>query len=325
MASLFGIDTRGLTAVRIGLAVIILVEIILEPPAIALTGPIGLARILVVPAALALLVGYRTRLATVATWVTYSLPLRADLLDPAGSVHLGNYVLALALFWCMFLPLGEHLSIDSADSRSGPTRFLSIAGAGLLIQLFIIYFWAGVTKDLQEWVFDATALHTVLGHPDHGTRLGEALTAFPIALAVASVVTMALEILGPILLFAPRRGLNKRRVVLPVAFILFHTGMALFMTLGIFPYVMIVVWLVFLPGSMWDRLPGRVESAVDNVDGHRLRNTVAGTALAYIWLSSIVTWIYFPAQEGLPGFIQGVGRHLMLYQQWAMFSLPSSL
>lgn len=311
--------------VRIGLAAIALTEIVARPPALAMNDPITLARILVIPAALALLIGYRTRLAAVATWITYALPLRADLLDPVASVHLGNYLLALCLFWCMFLPLGEHFAYDSRGSTSIPARVLSVASAGLLVQLFIIYFWAGATKDLQEWVLDATALQSVLGNPNYGSRLGEALTSFPTALAVASVATVALEILGSIFLFVPGRGLHLRRIILPLAFIFFHVGMALFMTLQIFPYVMMVVWLVFLPGSTWDRLPGGSGPATDTVDGHRLRNVLAGTALSYIWVSSIVTRLYFPAQEGLPAFIQNVGRHLMLYQQWAMFSLPSSL
>lgn len=324
LASLFGIDTRALTVVRIGLALIILTEAVVDPP--ALTGGVaGTARLVVIPAALALLVGLGTRWATVITWLAYGLPLREALTQPGGTVHMGKYCLVLALFWCMFLPLGEHLSYDSRGERRRPVHFLSIASAGLLLQMFLIYFWAGVTKNVQEWVIDASALGTVLSHPDHGTALGQALTAIPAMLAVASVATVALEVFGAILLFAPLRGVETRRIFLSFIFIFFHAAMAVSMTLELFPYVMMVLWMVFLPPRVWNRLGDPVGPVETTVDRSRVRRALAATALAYVWVSSVVTWLYFPANEGIPGVIQGIGRNLMLYQQWAMFSLPSSL
>jgi hypothetical protein len=58
------------------------------------------------------------------------------------------------LFWGFFLPLGAHLSVDSRRGARDqmPGWVLSVGTAGFLIQMFFIYFSAGVTKYMQEWV-----------------------------------------------------------------------------------------------------------------------------------------------------------------------------
>ena len=334
--SLFAIDTRALAALRIGLAAIILYEaffIVLPRPR---TGSglggftVDYAGVLIIPFAVMLLIGYRTRFATILCWLLYSIPIRSALLTPESGVDLGNFLLALFLFWGMFLPLGANLSSDAGrDPASKPVRVLSVGSAAVLVQVFIIYFSSGVTKDMGEWVFDPTALETVLGIPRFSTDLGQALTQFPAVLGFFSVTTVVFEIIGTVLLFVPGRTLNSRRTVIATAFIGFHAGIALLMGIGIFPFVMMFVWLVFLPTPVWDRLFNRntpeatpVEAVVDR---NRSRNITAALALGFIIVSNAFTWLYYPVQEGFPAAWQTVGRYLLLYQQWAMFSVPSSL
>lgn len=317
------VDTRALAVVRIGLAAIVLVEWIADPPGVA-SGLVEVARWATLPAASALLLGYRTRLATVLTWIAYGIPVRADLLTPGTPVHLGRYSLVLLLFWSMFLPNGDHFSYDSRRDGGRPPRFvLSVASAGLLIQFFVMYFWAGATKNVGEWLVERTALADVLAHPDHGSSLGQAVLDFPQLLGLASVATVIIEVVGSVLLFVPHRGITRRRIYLVGVFIAFHVGMAAFMTLQFFPYVMMVGWLVFLPPAFWDRMWGGQPEA--HVDTHKARSLLAGTALGYVLVSSVITWLYFPAREGFPAVLQEIGRHILLYQQWAMFSVPSTL
>lgn len=321
----FGVDTRALAVARVGLAAIIVIEWLTKasgyfPISLDL---VSLSHFVRFPAAMLLMVGHRTRVVSVVTWLAYALPLR-ELLLSGSAINMGHYCTALLLFWLMFLPVGEHLSWDANGSKGAPPRtVLSVASAGLLIQFFLIYFWAGITKHFGEWLLDRTALHDVLAHPDHGSSLGSRLTSLPALLEAGSVATVALEVLGTVLLFLPLAGIARRRVWLVAAFIGFHAAMALFMTLEIFPYVMMVGWLVFLPEQTWSRLFGGAPIA--QLDKSRLRNAVAGVALGYVLTSSVVTWLYFPARVGVPAVIQEVGRHLVLVQQWLMFSMPSSL
>jgi hypothetical protein len=61
------------------------------------------------------------------------------------------------------------------------------------------------------------------------------------------------------------------------------------------------------------------------LDTNRLRNTVASLALIYVAVSCVFTWLYYPSMEGFAGAWQQFGKYLLIYQQWAMFSVPSSL
>lgn len=284
------------------------------------------AGILVVPFAVALALGYRTRLATFLTWVIYTIPIREQLLASEGRVFLGNYILALMLFWGLFLPLGKTWSLDARvrpDARY--SRFLSVASAGILLQVFLIYFSAGITRDMGEWVFDATALQTILGETRFGSDLGASLTQYPALLSAMSIFTIALELIGTVLLFYPGKSLAKRRVVVLSLYIAFHAGMFFFMDIGIFPFVMITVWLLFMPSSVWDRITGSGTGPPLVVDSSRVRAVGASLVLGFIAISNVITWLYFPDLEGWQASYQLVGRYLLLYQQWAMFAVPSSL
>ncbi|MCI0543568.1 MAG: HTTM domain-containing protein [Actinobacteria bacterium] len=324
--SLFAIDTRALAVVRIGLASILIYQVLTTPLPSASAPLIDYSLIAALPFALALLLGYRTRLAVAACWALYGLPLRPDLFD--GVVPLESYMLTLFLFWGFFLPLGAHLSVDSRRGASHTRKglILSVGSAGFLIQVFLIYFSAGVTKYMPEWVTEASALETIFALPAYANDLGRAMLAFPTILAIGSVLTVVLEVLGSLLLMAPGKTLALRRTVITLAFILFHVALAVFMSpIGRFPYVMMVAWVVFLPSVFWDRITRRPVTAEPYVDTGRIRNVGAGFAIVYIVISNLITWMYYPANEGFPAVWQAIGKYLLIYQQWAMFSVPSSL
>src|SRR6185312_7530268 len=84
--------------------------------------------------AVGLLLGYRTRLMTVVSWILLvSLHNRNPIILDAGDV-----LLRLLLFWSMFLPLGAAYSIDGVltnlGARHPPTRIVSMASVALIIQ-----------------------------------------------------------------------------------------------------------------------------------------------------------------------------------------------
>lgn len=285
--------------------------------------------VIVIPFALAMLVGWKTRGAVILTWLFYSFRIRAGLLGPEAGVDVGDYVLTLAVFWSMFLPMGRHLSLDSLRDSKPPAQFLSVAGGALLFQLFIIYFSAGVTKSMQEWVIDASAMETVLANPAFETSFGLWLVGFPSLLAVASIATVLIEVVGSLLVILPGESVHRRRLIVVPVFIAFHVGIAATMGIGLFPYVCMVVWLVFLPPMFWDRFPGfpsgSSRSTESLIDGNRWRNTFAGMAAAIAAVSNLITWLDGTKPGGLAEVWQIVAMYLVLYQQWAMFSAPSGL
>ena len=300
LASLFAIDTRALPAVRIGLALLILFEAVIietiQPR--AATGLLGWAveywSLLILPSAVMLLLGIRTRAATIITWLIYALPIRSALLDVDQSVDLGRYILALMLFWGIFLPLGHRWSTDSSrEPENSRAKYLSIGSGAILFQLGIIYVFSGISKDVGEWVLDATALETIFQLPMFSTSAGLYMTRFPTLLGVMSIATIALEVIGTILLFVPGRTLVARRTVIASLFIVFHVGIAIFKGIGIFPFVLMVAWLLFMPTEFWDRVQG-LRTAGDSeppvhLEKSPLLTRTALTAFVFVFVSNLFT------------------------------------
>ncbi|MFM7793559.1 MAG: hypothetical protein ACKO90_37590, partial [Microcystis panniformis] len=90
--------------------------------------------IVAIAIALLLLIGYHTRLATIAIWVLIvSLHHRNPLL-----LFAADDVIRAVLFWAMFLPLGACYSVESALNTNPnplPKRVVSAATVALMIQI----------------------------------------------------------------------------------------------------------------------------------------------------------------------------------------------
>jgi len=125
LAEIFGFDLRSLALFRIALALVVLVDLsplgslskVSASPfywsIFALSDSVLVQSILFIVAiaiALLLLIGYHTRLATIATWaLIVSLHHRNPLL-----LFAADDVIRAVLFWAMFLPLGACYSVESA-------------------------------------------------------------------------------------------------------------------------------------------------------------------------------------------------------------------
>lgn len=332
---MFAIDSRALSVIRIVLAGFVLFQSLvlelLEPrnPASLAEALDQYGHVIVIPFAAMMLIGYKTRIAVALTWIAYSLPLRADLTADI-SVDMGFYILSIALFWCLFLPMGQHLSVDERRATNPPVRFLSVASGALLFQIFIIYFSAGLAKDIPEWLIDATAMETLMSLPHFTTDFGDVVREYPAVLAAMSRLTVLIEVIGALFVLVPGKRLEQRRMVLVPVFIAFHAGIALVMGLGIFPYLMMGIWLLFLPSPFWDKIFLKVRGSANgnpelSVDTSRLRNSLAAVAVMLSAVSLALVWIYYPTYEGAVEVFQDTVIFLLIYQQWLMFSAPSGL
>ncbi len=284
MRDLFAVDLRTLALVRAGLGVTILLDLalraadltahytdagvmpradVLARHGLASYGSLhwwlsgstaAVAAVFAAQAlcAVALLAGFRTRIATVLCWyLAVSLSHRMPALLSAG-----DRTLQLVLFWSMFLPMGARWSVDSAmDTRPrGPNRFASVASAGLLLQVCSIY-WLTAIEKLQTGMWpDGSAVEFALNLDRYVTAWGVWLRgAGPEVLALLTWGTLVFELLGPFLAFLPRWN-AAGRIIAVILFSGLHIGFGLCLRLGIFPIESIVAWLAFMPGGFWDGL-----------------------------------------------------------------------
>jgi hypothetical protein len=246
-------------------------------------------------AALALLVGFRTRSVTIFLWVFFvSIQVRNPLV-----LSNADTLLRLLFFWAMFLPLGACWSVDRARAPSpGPqsTRFVSFATVGLFAQIAFIYAFGAVFKSGAEWRTDYTAIYYALQLDQLVTPFGEYLRQFPELLALMTFGTYWFEALGLLLLFSPVRT-GPLRTAGVLGYVLLHLGIRLTMTLGLFQWIAALAMVCFLPAWFWDRAPAIVRTLSSRADygrGYRwLRTRLVPTQLSIpgaFRLSPMVAW-----------------------------------
>ena len=140
--------------------------------------------------------------------------------------------------------------------------------------------------------------------------------------------TLAVEAVGPALLFIPYRQ-DAIRLAVVVLFVSFHLfGLGLFMYLGIFPYVSAISWLALIPGSFWNRFqrqsPTPKAQASSNLDDSTylpwFLNCIAGFFLVYVLLWNLRTTNFERYKAFLPESMNPIGFSFGVDQYWSMFA-----
>jgi hypothetical protein len=201
---------------------------------------------------LCLLVGYRTRLMQVLSWLSLiSLQTRADILSSGA-----DFVFGELLLWSAFLPLGRRFSIDALlrnDRDEHATEpVVSLAVLALIMQLTVIYFFNTVHKNGVTWR-DGSAVYWLVHQERIVTLLGYwAREALPLWVFQAlTYLTLVIEGALPFLILSPWGRPWTRRLAL-LNIIGLHTGMALMSNLGVFSPTMIVFGLCLLEPRDWE-------------------------------------------------------------------------
>ena len=215
---------------------------------IALFGVIGLCAFFV-------LVGYRTRLFLVISWLlAISLQNRISIILSGGDMLLR----ALMLF-AIFLPVGarwsldHHQNPDRANAAQSTSSFevKSWAGVCLMLQLaFVYHFVIYIRTGGPHW-WDGTALYYAFSIDQMTTDWGMWLKSQTEILTLATHATLYVELLGPLLIFVP---IFTRKIRLVVVFVMcgLHLSIPLFMKIGHFPLISCVGWLFLLPADFWN-------------------------------------------------------------------------
>jgi hypothetical protein len=355
---LWAIDVRALHAFRVGLALILLCDLsnrardlqahytdagVMPREALLtlsnnpyhfslhlLSGHVafqGALFILAAVCAFALLVGYRTWLATFLSWVLISsLHARNPLITNGGDT-----LLRLYLFWAMFVPLGR-TPARAGGGASARATFVSWGSAALLLQVAIVYLFTAALKSHPWWTTEGTAIYYALNVDYMATPFGNALLEFPLLLRVLTHGVYFLEWAGPLLIFLPWKT-ERWRIAMVTAFWGMHLGIFLCMELGLFPWVSMVGWVLFLPPAFWDRVErwrggSRLVAAFSGAfaNGGLARYRHAGPqwvcALALLY---VVGWncrgLHTRSGERIATrWFDIPGRLLWLDQKWSMFA-----
>ena len=202
-----------------------------------------------------LLVGFKSRWAIVGAFLfTVSTHNRNWLVNNGG-----DDVLRSILFFSMFLPLGRTFSIDAAmkKERNENQEFFSFWVLAFFLQAFVIYYVSYLLKDHPIWRQDFTAIFYSSRLDIFATKFGVWMRDYPRFMKLGTIFSIYLEWLGPLLLIGSYlfgRFWWVARTVIVLLFWSFHFGIFATMKIGLFPFIAMTMWSIFLPGPLWDNL-----------------------------------------------------------------------
>ncbi len=286
LARLFAIDLRSLAAFRIGLAIASIYALSVIAPDLAafytddglvprawgtphqrdgglsilmLSGDLWLVWLLWgvgLVASLALLAGWRGRIAAAVLWLVWLSFTSRNTFVVQG----GDRLIAHLLFWAMFLPITARFSVDHALRRRDddlPAQVLSVATVGLLLQVLYVYVFGALMKTSPIWIEHFSAIYLALHLDTFVTGAGVILREFgPIMLLLTGFVYL-LELWSPLFLFFPDRRQLVRKVTLALL-VAMHVGFRVFLHIGHFWMVSLSSLMSYVPGDFWDWLSRRV-------------------------------------------------------------------
>ncbi len=201
--------------------------------------------------AISLMLGFKTRLASVVCWfLQVSLHSQNSLIQNSGDVFLRD-----ALFWLPFLPLAEAWALDKKrDVEKTFSRIQSWATWGFILQIFWMYFATALQKNHSSWWPNGTAGETALYVEAFTLPLGVLARDLPSwILKVGTLCVYVWELLACFFLVLPVFQ-AKLRFVGMVGFLFLHIFLVSTVSLGHFQWNVLACLLVLLPSFFWDFL-----------------------------------------------------------------------
>ncbi len=207
--------------------------------------------------ALMLIFGYKSRFATIASWIfLVSLQNRNPLVLQGGDV-----LFRMILFWAMFLPLGKIYSVDyflRKDKEKNIVKsHLSFATFGIMMQVALLYVYAAILKTGKEWLTEGSAIYYALSLDQFVTPIGKILFGNYELMKTLTFGVWWFELLAVFFFFIPFLT-GWIRTIMVFAFVFFQAGMGSSLYLGPFPWIASIAVISFLPSLFWDKIKSKI-------------------------------------------------------------------
>ena len=215
--------------------------------ALSWTGFTSFLLILSILIAVCFTLGYQTKWSSRLIWLAVLFLQERNRFVLIG----GDSWLRVALFWFMFLPVGEYFSLDR-NAEPEKTRYQIVANAasfGLVMQAVYIYLWAGMAKFGDDW-WQGKAVYYVLQGDEFGYGLAQYALYFPKLLYWSSVIVPYLEIAAALALIVPWKHKYFRAFGV-VSLICLHLGIWCTMELYHFSAICIALLVSLAPSFVW--------------------------------------------------------------------------
>ncbi len=269
-------------------------------------------------AALALVVGYWTRIASIACFVLFISHCQRNALVCDAQ----DWALVAFLLWACFVPLDRAWTVGRRRfSPAFALGGLDVGTFAFTAQLVMLLFFAGLQKLLNSEAWrSGGAVEVVLRLEIGVTPLGHALADFPAPLLRAvDYGVLASEIVAPWLLIVPvPRRVRSLALVLIAAHLLAFWAC---LDVGLLPWIVLAALLSRLPGEAWDFVgslakKGRTPAA-SSTGGRRVLAWVVVAGAAHAFLLNVLR---LSGEYRGPDWFEAPGGFLVPRQGWRMYS-----
>lgn len=271
-----------------------------------------------------LIVGYKTRLFTLLSWIfMVSLQNRNPFIQQSG-----DDLLRLILLWGLFLPWGKFYSFDARRNPETRKNYFSPASLGYLLLIVSVYLFSAIQKWSPEWRTEFTALYYALSLDQIKVGIGDWLYQFPGLMKVITfLVFYYFEVLVPILLLLPFTS-RKFRTICVCSIILLHLGIASSLYVGLFFTIGISSSLGLLPSSIMDKIDRFIKRSGPLTEDFYEDKITGGLKIAVNSFAGLLIGFFLFFNLGyIPSFryvlddrAQYFTNALKLEQYWGMFS-----
>jgi hypothetical protein len=177
------------------------------------------------------------------------------------------------------------------------------------------------------------ALYYVVSFDAYARPLAATLARHDTLMAFLSRLTLWGELLAPILVLSPI-GTSLLRAAVIGFFVLLHAGIEMTMTVGLFSYVCLVAWILFLPTPMWEAIcrrgmdPAPAAKPAPGAGWAWFGSVPSSAAVSAFFLLVLLWNISTAGSKGADAVLRGGLRKIaevtMLMQKWSMFDRPAS-
>lgn len=224
--------------------------------------PVGMYIVfgLMLVACVGIILGAFYRLSAVLFFLLFTY---VELIDKTNYLN-HYYFISLVSFLLIFIPAHKSFSIDNIrlkkqDSTSAPAFYLLL----LQLQMFVVYFFAGIAKLNYDWLFEAQPLKIWLPAFSHYPVIGSFMEKEWVAYLFCWFGCIYDLSIGFFLF-------NRRTVNIAYVFvIIFHAATALFFNIGMFPYIMMTITIVFFKEEFHEKI---INSLI-KITGYKPNNT----------------------------------------------------
>jgi len=269
-------------------------------------------------AALFLLIGYHTRIATVISWLMImSLHNRNPMILQGG-----DDLLRLTLFWNIFTPWGAYFSIDSKRKNLSSDKVPLFAGLAFMLQVSYVYGVSALEKG-PEWYSNFNALYYAYHLDQIAYAPALYLAQFPILLKTLTAMVWWIELIIPFLLFMPFKNTLFRMIGI-ILIIGFHLWNGISIQVGLFFLIGIVTAFGLIPDEIIRKIsnPQSISISPEPEEKKQLKKFILNpfilltTIYVLIWNYSNLTYVPYVMNQTL----RIPGNTIRLDQNWGMFA-----